>query len=240
MSEPIEYRAPDRRRGGPPPVLSQADHRARRRARLGVEYGPWFDLSTEVEEVCRPLALRVAVRDDTSAVELEVASLTGEVHGLVCTVARVLATSAAATRTRHLSDTDRVQAQRALVESITLPARPTIDQESLATGAWCDALTESARPLSDRLSRALGADHRIDTTQLRRGVGWGRRLTPLLAAVDDAALRLTRRLDRLDRPRPAPPTRTPAPTPEETLDRFGLDPLDAPPPNRRRLWHRGG
>lgn len=196
-----------------PPVFTQAQLRERRRKYLPLRYGGGFDLTDEVAAVCGPVAERVAAEPRPSAYANDVAEVGDAVHELVCVVVGLLAERAATRKVGHLPVDQRGRTKRALCDLAPRPAARVIDPARLADGGWSAQLVAYAAPFAVDLADLLA--HAMPPGSTRGARSASERVENALREVDQAVLRLTKRLDRAERSReqqrhdrPAPMTDT--------------------------------
>lgn len=202
----MKTRSQPRHRPAPPPP-DQAEQRRRRRARLTVVYDGAFNLSTEIEDICTPLAKRIASGANPNAFAGLVDDLSDAVAGLVSIAVGWCTEADAMRRCAHLSGYDKERGVRTLCDLAKRPKVPAITDASLETGRWAGRLARMADPYTDSLAALLAWSYPPDHPTLRGAPSRSERLEAALREVDAAALAVQRRLDWIDSqppPRPRP------------------------------------
>jgi uncharacterized protein YhhL (DUF1145 family) len=173
-------------------------------------YGPDFSLTVEVEQICQPLAARVAARPSPRHYRDAVNELIDATHTATCRVAGMLSKADAERRAAHLPINERGQAIRRLITAAPAPRRPGIAAAAVESGSWVTVLVNHVRPYSSDLSRLLG-----NAAPERRGLpNASEELETALRIVDRAAISLGRRLDVAEKSAPVRPPAHPG-TPDE-------------------------
>lgn len=194
-----------RHRPAPPP--DQAEQRRRRRARLTVVYDGAFNLSAEIEDICTPLAQRIAASTNPQAFAGLVDDLSDAVAALVSLAVGWCAEADAMRRCAHLRGYDKERGIRTLCDLTKRPTVPAITEAGLGTGRWAGRLARIADPYTDSLAALLAWSYPPDHHALRGAPSRSERLEAALREVDTAAMAIQRRLDWIDSqptPRPRP------------------------------------
>lgn len=193
----IGVTAAKRRRTPRVPVTApatQTEQRRLRRAWLPTILDGTFDLAVEVDEICKPLAARVAAEPSPAMYVRFVDALADAVSGdLVHVVVGLITERDARRKTAHLAPEDRGRAIRALTDLAVRPSPPVIAHADLVSGHWATVLSEHVRPYAGPLADYLGVALAPDATRAAMSVS--ERLEDALREVDRAALTLSRRLD---------------------------------------------
>jgi hypothetical protein len=196
----------------------------RRRQLVDLVYDGRFELSTELQSVTSPLAMRVAALDNPAIASAAVGEVADAAHDLCSTIVSWLAEEPARKATEHMSAPNQAGARQRACKLITdnapRPALPDIDTEALRRATWPALLARMAAPLNVGLSDLLARSLPPDSPVLRGRPSRSEMLVDLLRDFDRAASLLGHRLNAHAR-RPAPPP--PKPTPREQLVALGVD-----------------
>jgi hypothetical protein len=183
ISEPAPPRTPEQRR------IARRDHKT-------IVYDETFVLSTELRELAKPWAQRIADQPRPGRLSWSVSSYVESLHTAVSTIVSWIAEREGREKTRHLEPSERRFAVQSYVDLARRPPLPDITAEALIAGTWPRLISKMTKPVDEGLAHLLAISHPPGAFALRGKQSRSELLADLLREhVDIAGQRLDRAVD---------------------------------------------